>query len=350
MTSLSDRRNAVALIREAQSNGARLKPACMLLGLGIRTFQRWTQGGHLKQDQRPGARRPEPRNKLSEQERQAVLDTCNQPMYQSAAPAFIVADQLDRGRYLASESTVYRILRANEQMNHRGRQQAPKPKGPATTHTANGPNQLWCWDITWLPGPARGTWYYLYLIMDVFSRKIVGQEVHLAEQGGLASELIEKTFWREQLVRRQQPLVLHSDNGSPMKASTFLEKLYDLGITPSRSRPRVSNDNAFSEALFKTLKFRPGFPAEGFQTLAEAREWVQGFVDWYNTEHRHSALRYVTPEQRHNGQATAILAQRQELIEKARQANPERWKQNTQRLVLPEQVQLNPDRSKAASC
>lgn len=350
MTSLSDRRNAVVLIREAQRNGARLKPACGLLGLGVRTFQRWIQGGTLNPDKRPEAKRPEPRNKLSEAERQAVLAVCNQPLYRSAAPAFIVADQLDRGHYLASESTVYRILRAHEQMNHRGRQQAPQSKGPATTHTATGSNQLWSWDITWLPGPARGTWFYLYLIMDVFSRKIVGQEVHDAENGDCASELIEKTFWREQLVRRQQPLVLHSDNGSPMKASTFLEKLYDLGITPSRSRPRVSNDNAFSEALFKTMKFRPGFPAKGFQTLSEARAWVQRFVNWYNTEHRHSALKYVTPEQRHNGQANDILAKRQRLVEEARKAHPERWKRQTQQLTLPDEVHLNGDRSKAASC
>lgn len=350
MTSLSDRRQAVALIREAQRNGARLKPACGLLGLGIRTFQRWIQGGSLNEDQRPVTKRPEPKNKLSQAERDAVLAVCNRHCYRSAAPAFIVADQLDQGQYLASESTVYRILREHEQMNHRGRQQAPKSKGPATTHTATDANQLWSWDITWLPGPARGTWFYLYLIMDVFSRKIVGQEVHPAENGDLAAELIEKTFWREQLVRRQQPLVLHSDNGSPMKASTFLEKLYDLGITPSRSRPRVSNDNAYSEALFKTLKFRPGFPVKGFQTLAEAREWVQGFVDWYNTEHRHSALHYVTPEQRHNGQATEILAKRQRLIEEARKAHPERWKRHARQLTLPEQVHLNRDRSQAASC
>src|SRR5699024_10515970 len=222
---------------------------------------------------------------------------------------------LDQGRYVGSESTLYRVLRERGQMHHRGRQSAPQRKRVATTHQAGGPNELWSWDITWLPGPARGTWFYLYLIMDVFSRKIVGDEVYARETGELACELIEKACWREHLSDRDKPLVLHSDNGSPMKAATFLEKLYDLGITPSHSRPRVSNDNAYSESLFKTLKFRPGFPANGFATMEAAREWVLAFVRWYNGEHRHSMIRYVTPEQRHNGEAVEILAHRKQVLE-----------------------------------
>lgn len=233
-------------------------------------------------------------------------------------------------------------------MHHRGRQNAPQRKRQPTTHQASGPNQVWSWDITWLPSPARGTWFYLYLIMDIYSRKIVGDEVHDSEAGGLASEVVEKACWREHLAAHGTPLVLHSDNGSPMKAATFLEKLYDLGITPSKSRPRVSNDNAFSESLFKTLKYRPGFPVNGFATIEDARNWMLTFVRWYNTEHRHSELHYVTPEQRHTGEADQILAHRKQIIEAAKAKNPLRWSGRTRNLSLPESVTLNPD--KAANC
>lgn len=256
-----------------------------------------------------------------------------------------MADQADKGRYLASESTMYRVLHEYEQQHHRGRQQAPQRKRLPTTHQASAPNLLWCWDISWLPGPARGTWWYLYLIMDVFSRKIVGYEVYESEAGELAAELVQKACWREHLTDRHKPLVLHSDNGSPMKASTFLEKLYDLDITPSYSRPRVSNANAFAESACKTLKYRPGFPVNGFATLIEAREWVQQFTEWYNDEHRHSALRYVTPSQRHNGEAKGILAQRRKVFERAKQRHPERWSGDIRNLSLPEVVHLNPERN-----
>jgi len=196
-----------------------------------------------------------------------------------------------------------------------------------------------------LPGPARGTWFYLYLMMDVYSRKIVGHEVYARETGELACEIVEKAYWREHLAARSKPLVLHSDNGSPMKAATFLEKLYDLGITPSNSRPRVSNDNAYSESLFKTLKFRPGFPVSGFKTIDEARSWGLMFVRWYNTEHRHSALKYVTPEQRHNGEAKKVLDQRRQVLEEERAKNPQRWSGDIRNLSLPETVTLNPEKA-----
>lgn len=185
----------------------------------------------------------------------------------------------------------------------------------------------------------------MYLIIDIYSRKIVGDEVHASENGTLAGAFVEKACWREHLAARDKPLVLHSDNGSPMKATTFLDKLYDLGITPSKSRPRVSNDNAFSESLFKTLKFRPGFPVNGFATIEEARDWVLAFVRWYNNKHRHSELHYVTPEQRHNGQAEQILDRRKQVIEAAKAKNPLRWSGDTRNLSLPESVTLNPDRA-----
>lgn len=278
MTSLPDRQHTVALIEAAQRDGARLDKACGLLNISVRTYQRWYRDGEVQGDNRPLAVRPEPSKKLTEQERQAVLTLCNQPQYRSCPPAFIVADQLDQGRFLASESTMYRLLREANQQHHRGRQQAPKAKRQATSHKAEAPNQLWSWDISWLPGPIKGQWFYLYLMVDLFSRKIVGHEVYEAETGELASEFVEKAYWRERIAAQPKPLVLHSDNGSPMKAATFLEKLYDLGVVSSRSRPRVSNDNAYSEALFRTLKYRPGFPVEGFKSLEQARDWVLEFV------------------------------------------------------------------------
>lgn len=271
------------------------------------------------------------------------MQLCNQPEYRSLPPAFIVADQADRGVYLASESTLYRVLREQGQQHHRGRQQKPKQKSRPTTHQADGPNQVWCWDISWLPGPAKGTWFYLYMIIDLFSRKIVGWDVHLVERADLAEQLVERACWREHLAAKDKPLVLHSDNGSPMKAATFLQTLYDLGITPSRSRPRVSNDNAFIESLFKTLKYRPGFPVGGFIDLDASRHWVQSFVEWYNYEHRHSALKYVTPDQRHTGEATRILAQRRSVYQHAKAQYPERWSGNIRNFALPKQVHLNPE-------
>lgn len=348
MTSLPDRRHTVELVNETQRNGARLESACELLNISVRTYQRWYRSGEVRPDSRPTAVRPEPKNKLTLEEREAALRLCNEPQYRSCPPAFIVADQLDQDRYLASESTLYRVLRDADQQHHRGRQKAPTPKRQATSHKADAPNQLWSWDISWLPGPVKGQWFYLYLMVDLFSRKIVGHEVYESETGELASTFVKKAYWRERLAAQPKPLVLHSDNGSPMKAATFLETLYDLGVVPSRSRPRVSNDNAYSEALFRTLKYRPGFPAEGFATLEQARQWVLQFTQWYNNEHRHSALNYVTPAQRHNGEAKSVLAARQKVLTKAKTARPERWSGAIRNLSLPGTVTLNPER--AANC
>ena len=180
----------MTLVQDAQRDGARLAKACQVMGINVRTYYRWVAGGEVTADRRPDADRPEPANKLSPEEREAIVALCNAPEYRSRPPAFIVADQADKGRYLASESTMYRVLHEYDQQHHRGRQQAPQRKRSPTTHQATAPNRLWCWDISWLPGPARGTWWYLYLIMDVFSRKIVGHEVYETETGELAAELV----------------------------------------------------------------------------------------------------------------------------------------------------------------
>jgi putative transposase len=249
-------------------------------------------------DRRPAAVRPKPHNALTEPERQAIVEVCNQPEYASLPPSQIVPKLMDQGHYLGSESSFYRVLKAANQQHHRGRSKAPA-KRPITPHTATAPNQVWCWDISYCASTVKGRYWYLYLIMDLFSRKIVGWEIHDRESGDLARELVSRTVMREHCAG--QPLVLHSDNGSPMKASTLKAKLDELGIRSSHSRPRVSNDNAYSESLFRTLKYCPQWPSGGFATLKDARQWMLTFSCYYNEEHRHSGIRFVTPDQRHQG-------------------------------------------------
>ena len=195
---------------------------------------------------------------------------------------------------------------------------------PPSSHTADGPGQVWCWDITSPPGAVRGLFFYLYLIIDLDSREIVGWEVYAQETAAHAARLVQRAVLAEGGIGN--PLILHADNGSPQTGSTLMAMLDRLGVIPSYSRPRVSDDNACAETLFRTLKYRPAYPVGGFANLTAARAWVLAFVRWYNTEHRHSALRFVTPEQRHSGADVGILARRQALCEQALAAHPERWR------------------------
>ncbi|MEP1214784.1 IS3 family transposase [Marinobacter sp.] len=323
LTSVPERRVMINLIQEAMSAGARLFKACGEAGIGLRTYRRWFREGEVQPDKRPEAVRPRPANKLSEAERQQILSTCNSARYESLPPSQIVPSLMDEGLYLASESSFYRILKAHNQLNHRGQSLAPQRSREATTHHASGPCEVWCWDITYCASTVRGQFYYLYMFEDVYSRKIVGCEVYETESGDYAAGLLQRCLLREQCLHR--PLVLHSDNGAPMKAQTMKAKLEELGVLPSYSRPRVSNDNAFSESLFRTLKYRPGWPSSGFNSLEEARRWVDRFVNWYNHEHKHSKLRFVTPHERHSGEDAAILAQRQRVLEQAKKRTPGRW-------------------------
>lgn len=341
MIELADRCHAVVLIDEAVTAGARQHQACAILEISSRTYQRWTKAGDVLSDRRPVAQRPAPANKLSPEEREEILAVSNSPVFRSLPPSQIVPTLADEGRYLASESSFYRVLREADQQHHRGRCDEPRRK-PLSTHCAVGPNQVWCWDITWLPGPARGLFYYLYLIMDIYSRKIVAWEIHACETSDLAARLIHKACLAEGIAT--QPLILHSDNGSPMKGASMLETLRRLGVTSSFSRPRVSNDNAYAEALFRTCKYRPDYPANGFATLDDARAWVLSFSRWYNTEHKHSGLKFTTPQQRHTSEATAILEHRQRVYQAARDRHPNRWSGEIRNWELPEKVWLNPEK------
>lgn len=313
----------LALIAEAESAGARVAAASEALGLNVRTVERWRGGA--QEDQRRGPKTA-PANKLTSEERLEVLATVNLARFRDRSPNEIVPLLADEGRYVASEATMYRVLREASQLRHRLRSKAPERRA-TRAHAATGPNQLWSWDITYLKSEMRGAFFYLYLVLDVWSRKIVAWEVHEVESSDHAAALIKRTC--EATAIDASALVLHSDNGGPMKGTTMVAMLEWLGISASFSRPGVSDDNPFSEAVFRTMKYRPEYPSRPFADLAAAQTWVDTFVDWYNVAHLHSGIRFVTPETRHKGEDAAVLARRHELYQRARRARPNRWSRNT---------------------
>ena len=331
------------LIENACNAGARFSRACAVAGYSPRTIQRYRRGGSINADGRKAAAaRRVPANRLKQQEVKEILRMVNKPEYAHLPPSQIVPLLADKGIYLASESTIYRILRAAKQLAHRTRAKAPVHKRPKSLQ-ATGANQLWSWDITYMKTTVRGQYYYLYLLMDIFSRKIVGWEVYPEESAQHAADVFSKAHLREKIGTK--PLVLHSDNGSPMKGATMLGTLQKLGVVPSFSRPSVSNDNAYSEALFKTMKYRPGYPSEPFASIEQARTWVSSFVQWYNEEHRHSAINFVTPAQRHQGIDRQILKKRQDVYRAARDKHPHRWTGQIRNWDYQEYVTLNPQKS-----
>ena len=345
MIVLEDRQALARDIHAAHRAGARLRLACETAGIDRRTLQRWqSQRGEISPDRRPDAVRPTPAHALSEQEREALLQVANEPRFASVPPARIVPMLADEGVYLASESTFARVLREHGQAGHRGRAKAPRASRPPTTHIAVAPGQVWCWDMTYLPTQVVGRWFYLYLIMDLYSRKIVGWEINAADHADHAAQLVQRTALSEGIAARSTRPVLHGDNGATLKATTVLAMLQWLGVKPSYSRPRVSDDNAYAEALFRTAKYRPEYPAAGFADLEQARAWASRFVHWYNVEHRHSGIRYVTPAQRHAGDDGAVLSARHDLYRQARADNPARWSGNTRNWSPIDVVALNPER------
>lgn len=330
-------------ITQACAQGARLEHACTAVGLTPRTLQRWRQAGTIRPDRRQRAHREgpvrTPANALSPAQREALVRVANQPEFAHLTPHQIVPALADQGRYLASEATFYRVLRAAGQLAQRG-----KPKRPARTRpaplAATGPNQVWSWDITYLATTVRGAFFYLYLIMDIYSRQIVGWEVYATESAAHAASVIEKAHRRHRVPAGT--LVLHSDNGSPMKGATTLATMQRLGVVPSFSRPAVSNDNPYSESLFSTLKGHPGFPEQPFADLEQARTWTHRFTAWYNREHRHRGLKFVTPAQRHRGEDIDLLARRHAVYQAAKAQHPERWTGPTRNWEPVTTVLLNP--------
>lgn len=332
-------------IEQAHRAGARLRQACEVVGISVRTLQRWKAHDGLERgDGRPQAMRPRPAHALSPQERQRLLEVANEARFADMPPARIVPALADEGVYLASESSFARVLREAGQTRHRGRAHPPRKIRPPTTHVATAPGQLWCWDLTYLPAVVAGRWFYLYVILDVFSRKIVGHAVHARDSAEYAAQLAKRTALAEGIHEVDAKPVLHGDNGGTFKATTVLAMLHWLGVQPSYSRPRVSDDNAFIESLFRTAKYRPEFPVNGFADLEHARRWAADFVRWYNLEHRHSGIRYVTPAQRHAGADRQVLAARHAVYQQAGQANPRRWSGQTRCWRPIQVVTLNPER------
>src|SRR3954454_14134511 len=348
MTRLEDRQILIDQIAEARTGGARQAAACALAGIDPRTLQRWRKNdGLTRGDRRPDAIRPAPSHALTEEERVRIIEVANEPRFAETPPARIVPMLADEGVYIASESSFHRVLRAHGQMTRRGRARPPRRSRPPTTHIATRPGAVWCWDVTFLPATVQGRWFYLYLILDLYSRKIVGFEVHDTDSADHAAHLARRTALAEGIHATPVKPVLHGDNGATLKGTTVLAMLYWLGIEPSYSRPRVSDDNPYAEALFRTAKYRPEFPLKGFADLDAARQWAADFVHWYNDEHRHSGIKYVTPAQRHAGQDRPVLTARHELYLRARQSNPRRWSGETRNWTPVAAVTLNPERSTA---
>ena len=332
---VEERRRVLDLISEALNAGARQSRACGELGLHPRTVQRWATGAD---DQRRVPKRV-PHNRIGNAQREGVISLVKTARFRDLPQKQIVPTLADEGRYMVSEATMYRILRSERLLTHRGSSR------PRTYHrppelVAGEPNTVWCWDITYLRAPVRGMFYYLYLLEDLYSRRIVGWQVLEHESADEAGRLVERTCLEHDV--DSSKLHLHSDNGGPMKGATMLATLQRLGVVASFSRPRVSDDNPFPEALFRTLKYRPGFSNRPFRDIDEARSWVTEFVRWYNTEHLHSGLNFVTPDDRYFGRDAGILAARHHVYTRAREKHPERWSGETRNWSPVPAVTLNP--------
>lgn len=288
----------------------------------------------------PSESRRRPANALTPEERQAVVALLTSERFVDLAPRAVYATLLDDGDYRCSWSTMYRILRAEQLVGER-RAQRQHPPYQRPELLATQPRQLWSWDITLLRGPGRSVYYYLYMIIDVYSRYIVGWMVMECERAELAEQLIAQTCQQQGISRDQ--LTLHADRGSSMTSRSVAQLLADLGVQKTHSRPHVSNDNPYSEAQFKTLKYRPDYP-DRFGCIEDARSWVRAFVRWYNHEHRHTGLALLTPATVHCGQVAAVQAARQAVLTAAYTAHPARFSRPPQPGQVPEAVWINPPR------
>lgn len=338
---LVDRKECMILVQEAVDAGATRAASCSILELNVRTLERWRENPDLP-DGRAGPLTPAV-NSLTREEKEMIIEVSNSAPYADLCPWKIVAKLADSGRYLASESSFYRVLKSADLLNHRSKSKPMERKHPKDL-LARNPNSVWSWDITYMKSPVKGMFYYLYLTMDVFSRYIVGWRVEEAESAEHAAVLVTRACVEQNVLKGS--LTLHADNGAPMKGATMLATLQKLEVAPSFSRPSVSDDNPFSESLFKTLKYRPSYPDGAFANIEEARTWVTRFVHWYNTEHLHSGIRFVTPESKHHGKDEAILKNRHAVYENAKLENPLRWSGKTRNWTPIAEVRLNPRKEK----
>jgi putative transposase len=310
------------------------KAACDALEVPRATYYRHQNPNEHKAD------RPKPPLALSSQERQAVVDELHSERFQDKAPLEVYATLLDEGRYLCSPRTMYRVLEAEHGGVIERRRHVQRPAYKKPELLATKPNQLWSWDITKLKGPAKWTYFYLYVIMDVFSRYVVGWMVAHREQQALAKRLISQSCQKQRI--KADELTLHADRGSSMTSKLVAQLLADLGVTKTHSRPHVSNDNPFSEAQFKTLKYCPKFP-QRFGCIEDSRAFCQDFFGWYNKEHRHSGIALMTPEQVHYGLAEEVYLHRESVLAAAFEMHPSRFKRKKPVPdTPPEEVWINP--------
>jgi putative transposase len=310
--------------------------ACQSLGVPRSSFYRAQRPG---QELKP---RPTPQRALSQEEKVQVRDTLNSERFQDCSPRQVYATLLDEGTYLCSWRTMYRVLDEHQEVRER-RNQLRHPGYSKPELLATGPNQLWSWDITKLKGPVKWTYYYLYTILDVFSRYAPGWMIADRESATLAEELISATCEKQGIQPGQ--LVLHADRGSSMRSKPVALLLADLGVTKTHSRPYVSSDNPYSESQFKTMKYRPDFP-ERFGSIEDARAWARSFFNWYNHDHHHTALGLMTPATVHHGQARQVTEQRQQVLQVAYAVHPERFVRGEPRPPsLPEEVWINKPQS-----
>ncbi len=337
-----DRQKALRLLHEGQRRGVSIKAIAALIGICSRTLRRWgiafkAQG--FTQDCRKGSTRHVVQ-RFGKEERKRVIAIINEARFADLTPNQIVAILAEERIYIGSESTIYRIMRQEGLLNHRGRSRQPREPRNVPVLEVTGINQVLAWDITLLPGPIKGQFYYLYMVIDVWSRRILGVEAHERECSELASAFFDR-ICRDEEISKETSAVLHSDNDAPMRSFTLAAKMAELGVSLSFSRPRVSNDNAYAESWFRIMKYHQSYPLRRFRDLLSVKVWVDGFVDWYNSEHRHSGIKYVTPNQRHYGQADAISCIRQQTYEKARQKHPQRWSRQPRDWSQPQVVSIN---------
>ena len=328
------RRQAVELIEEANNAGARLFKACEVLEISVSSFRRWQSGD--VQDSRKGAAKRVPR-KLTEKERREILNICCDDEHKDMNPYQIHANLLDKGIYIASVSSFYRVLRDKGLVRHRENSRPAYKHHKPPEKKATGPNQVWCWDITWLKTQVRGLFLYAYVIIDIWDRSIVKWCIHDREDEALARELFE------QAVRDngRPDVFIHSDNGNPMKGVSLVAFFEMLGLSNSYSRPRISNDNPFIESLFRPLKYNVSYP-KVFIDVAEARTWFATFVDFYNNKHYHSGLYFMTPNTIRSGQYEKIAKKRNDLMQEAFARNTQRWSHPVKQLSEKHVVYLNP--------
>jgi putative transposase len=322
-----------------------VREACAAVGLARATWYRAQAPSSCKTPGSPSQTRPRTTSSraLSSVERQRVLDLVHEPRFVDLAVPQVWATALDEGTYLCSRSTMYRILQAQGEVRER-RDQLRRPVYTKPELLATGPNQVWTWDITKLKGPTKWSYFHLYVILDIFSRKVVGWMVARGESAALARKLIAATIAKEGIVPGQ--LTIHADRGSSMTSKDVALLMADLGVTKTHSRPHVSNDNPYSESHFKTVKYRPDFP-ERFGSLEDARAFCARFFDWYNNHHRHSGIGWMTPGDVHHGRAVRVRAERARALEAAYQLHPERFvRKPPTPPALPTTVWINPPAAK----